>query len=135
MSSQVRGYPSTHAQLLPNGLVPGGHHLVPVETLSRGGSVLSNHMLPSGSITLQGNHLQSHSRMNQVIRKKYSELTKNIIQAPQQLFLHHGYTQPLTLHNPTISNGQPTMLHLNGAQAAYSNIELTRLQQQTNNNR
>lgn len=120
MSSQVRGYPSTHAQLLPNGLVPGGHHLVPVETLSRGGSVLSNHMLPSGSITLQGNHLQSHSRMNQ---------------APQQLFLHHGYTQPLTLHNPTISNGQPTMLHLNGAQAAYSNIELTRLQQQTNNNR
>ena len=68
MSNQARGgYGSTgHAtQLLPNGLVPGGHHLVPVETLSRSSLSLSNHMLPSASqcITLQGTpHLQSHSR-------------------------------------------------------------------------
>ena len=95
MSNQARGYPSTaHAtQLLPNGLVPGGHHLVPVETLSRSSLSLSNHMLPSASqcITLQGNHLQSHSR-------GIAQVTTALIQFR---FTNHDYSGATTALSPS----------------------------------
>ena len=57
--SHSRGYatPTTHA-LLPI----QQHQLVPIDTL-RGNPVLSHNMgFPTGSITLQGNQLQSQSR-------------------------------------------------------------------------